>query len=67
MGGPDQQDLKAGTWEQEDTSVYLSFLLHALAWLPDVLDVPTDSSASSPERLKGNPCYFWVEKRTAVI
>lgn len=40
LGRPDQQDLKAGTWEQEDTWVYLSFLLPALAWVPDVLDVP---------------------------
>lgn len=49
-GQPDQQDLEEDTW------VYLSFLLSALAWLADVLDIPRDSSAFSPERVKRNPC-----------
>lgn len=35
-------------------------------WLPDVPDVPKDSSAFNPERVKRKPCNLWVEKTTAV-
>lgn len=35
-------------------------------WLPDVPDVPNDSSAFNPERVKRKPCNLWVEKTTAV-
>lgn len=35
-------------------------------WLPDVPDVPKDSSAFNPERVKRKPCNLWAEKTAAV-
>lgn len=66
MGRPDQQDLKAGTSDQEDTWVYLCFLLPALAWLPDVLMSPQTPLPLVLQESKGTPVIsgwrkVWLE------
>lgn len=61
--GPEGRDMGAGRY----LGLFVLLAPFPLAWLPDVLYVPIDSSASSPERLKRNPCNFWVEKSMTVI